>query len=169
VLLYFPTIQDLTLLVLAAVQLAMPEMPVPPSVAAQVATLRARIAEHISDADRAKMTTAVDRLEGRGGRLELGSWVKSVELTAARVGLVLCGDLRAAMARVRAESRATSCVTVEETRADLVAFCASAAHADIRTEYALVTPSWPPSQSSGVRSRDDYATPTYNLMGERAV
>jgi hypothetical protein len=84
------------------------------------------------------------------------------------VGLVLCGDLRAAMSRVRAESRATSSVTVDEARADLVAFCASRAHADIRGEYAMVTSSWPPAQSSGVRARDDYATPTWNLVGERA-
>jgi tetratricopeptide (TPR) repeat protein len=169
VLLYFPTIQDLTLLVLAAVQLAMPAMPVPPTVAAQVASLRERISDHISDADRAKMAAAVDRLEGRGGRLELGPWVKSVEMTATRVGLVLCGDLRAAMSRIRSESRATSCVTVDEARADLVAFCGSRAHADIRAEYALVATSWPPSQASGVRSRDDYATPTWNLMGDRAI
>jgi tetratricopeptide (TPR) repeat protein len=171
VLLYFPTIQELTLLVLAAVQLAMPAVAIPPSVAAQVASLQARIAEHISDADRAKMTAAVERLEGRGGRLEIGTWVKSVEMTAARVGLVLSGDLRSAMTRVRAESRATSCVSVEEARADLVAFCASRAHADLRGEYALVTSSWPPPQIqvSTVRSRDDFATPTWNLMGDRAV
>ncbi len=169
VLLYFPTIQDLTLLVLAAVQLAMPAVAIPPSVAAQVASLQARIADHISDADRAKMTAAVGRLEARGGRLEIGTWVKSVEMTAARVGLVLCGDLRAAMTRLRAESRATSCVNIDEARADLVAFCASRAHADLRGEYALVTSSWPPPQMSGVRSRDDFATPTWNLMGDRAV
>jgi tetratricopeptide (TPR) repeat protein len=169
VLLYYPTIQDLTLLVLAAVQLAMPAMPVPPSVATQVESLRTRLAAHLGDAARAAMVAAVHRLDARGGRMDLGAWVKSVEATATRVGLVLSGDLKSTMARVREESRATSCVTLEEARADLVRFCVSRAHADIRADYALVTSRWPPAQTSVVRSREDYATPVWNLAGDRAM
>jgi hypothetical protein len=92
-----------------------------------------------------------------------------VEATATRVGLVLSGDLKSTMTRIRDESRATSCVTLEEARADLVRFCVSRAHADIRAEYALVTSSWPPAQTSVVRSREDYATPVWNLAGDRAM
>ena len=47
----FSTLPELTMLVLACVQMELPAMPIPPSVAAPVASLRGRIAHRLSPAD----------------------------------------------------------------------------------------------------------------------
>jgi hypothetical protein len=47
-----------------------------------------------------------------------------VELTATRAGLLLCGDLRTAMARIRAETRSIGELDLDQKRGDLLAFCA---------------------------------------------
>jgi hypothetical protein len=48
-----------------------------------------------------------------------------VELTAQRAGLFLCGDLVTATARLRAETRSIADLSLDERRADLLAFSAS--------------------------------------------
>jgi hypothetical protein len=57
--------------------------------------------------------------------VDFAAWIRSVELTAQRAGLLLCGDLRVAMTRLRAETRNIGDLTMEQKRGDLLAFCAS--------------------------------------------
>jgi hypothetical protein len=97
------------------------------------------------------MAAAVERLESRGGRLDLAGWVRSVELTSARAGLFLCGDLRSAMARLRADESQLGRESFALARADLIAFAASRAHADLRAEFALIAS----PRASGLRSREE--------------
>jgi len=153
-LVHFSSLAELTLLVLACVQIELPAVPIPQSVAASVAAHRARIARHLGATDRSTMAAAVERLESRGGRLDLAAWVRSVELTSARAGLFLCGDLRSAMARLRSEEVTAGRTPFEQTRADLIAFTVSRAHADLRAEFGLIAL----PRASGLRSRDDVTT-----------
>jgi tetratricopeptide (TPR) repeat protein len=157
-LVHFASLPELTLLVLACVQMELPAVPIPQSVAASVAALRGRIARHLLEGDRTAMAAAVERLESRGGRLELPIWVRSVEITAARAGLFLCGDLRSAMTRLRAERAAMGEAAFEQTRSDLVGFTSSRAHAELRAEFALIAS----PRASGVRARDEVAIPQAN-------
>ena len=150
-LVHFSSLPELTLLVLACVQMELPAVPIPHSVAAAVAAHRARIARLLSGTDRSRMAAAVERLESRGGRLDLAGWVRSVELTSARAGLFLCGDLRSAIARLRAEEAQMGREQFAQARADLIAFTASRGHADLRAEFALVAS----PRTSGLRSRDE--------------
>ena len=106
VLLYYPGRDDLTTLLLAAAQVAMPKAAAPSKDPAVVA-LRARLARHIEADEKAALEKAVRDLDARGGQAALGAWMCSVELTAGRVGLLLSGDLAAATAILRA-SRGTS-------------------------------------------------------------
>jgi tetratricopeptide (TPR) repeat protein len=142
VLVHFPTLQELTVLVLAAVRLAMPGMEIPSAIAPAVEALVEPLSRHVSEREREKMSHAVEKLDARGGRIGLPSWIRSVELTAGRAGLLLCGDLQTAMSRIRDEKRATAHVAIAEKRADLLAFCASRELAELRewvTDAATVT------------------------------
>ncbi len=150
-LVHFSSLPELTLLVLACVQMELPAVPIPHSAAASVAAHRGRIARHLAETDRSSMATAVQRLESRGGRLDLAGWVGSVELTSARAGLFLCGDLRSAMSRLRAEESVMGSAAFARARADLIAFTASRAHAELRSEFALIAS----PRASGLRSRDE--------------
>jgi tetratricopeptide (TPR) repeat protein len=152
VLLYYPHRDDLTTLLLAAAQVAMPKA-VAQSSDTAVRLLRARLARNIVADDRAALGVAVRALDARGGHAALGAWMSSVELTAGRAGLLLCGDLATATALLRAESREHGHVPSAFRRSDLIAFCASRAHAAMRQRFAMTAPESalpppPPSSNS---------------------
>ncbi len=146
----FPTLNELSILVLAALQLAIPSMPVPATVGAAVAALRNGLRRHLSSEEREEMNGAVAKLDARSGRMNLQAWIRGVELTAARVGLMLCGDLRAAMSRIRGEARAMAELSVAEKRHDLVGFCVSEGHAQLRKRFAVTPGATPQPLESGI-------------------
>ena len=103
--------------------------------------------------ERAALEGAMRALDARGGEAALGAWMCSAELTAGRAGLLLCGDLAAATALVRAEPTGDSPVTVDVKRGDLIAFCASRAHAALRQRFAMTAPeSLRPQAVAGVQA-----------------
>jgi tetratricopeptide (TPR) repeat protein len=148
---YYPTREELTNLLLATVQVAMPDQT---SAAAPVRALHARIARRLGREDRAAVEDAVKRLDERGGRASVGAWIRSAELTAGRVGLLLCGDLATAAAIVRSEARGIGGLSAEARRGDLLSFCASRAHASLRARFAMTAPESirPPPTASGVHA-----------------
>ncbi len=69
-----------------------------------------------------------------------GAWTRNVELMAARAGLLLSGDLSTAMAIVSNETRAIAGLPLEAKRRDLVAFCVSEEHVNLRARFAVAAP-----------------------------
>jgi len=151
ILIHYPTRDELTNLLLATVQVVMPDQT---AAAAPVRALHARIAARLSPEDRADIEDAVRRLDERGGRASVGAWIRSAELTAGRVGLLLCGDLATAGAFVRSEVRSAGGISAEARRGDLLAFCASRVHLALRTRFAATAPESvrPPPTASGVHA-----------------
>jgi tetratricopeptide (TPR) repeat protein len=148
-LLHYPTLAELSVLFLAAVKVAMPAVPVPTQLDAPVARTRKQLLRYVGDSERVTLAAAVERLDGRDGRVDLAAWIRGVELTATRAGLLLCGDLRTAMARIRAETRTIGELDVDQKRADLLAFCASERLARLRASLGVDTRSHvaPPAPS----------------------
>jgi len=138
-LLHYPTLPVLSVLFLAAVKLAMPAVPVPTHLDAAVARTRKQLLRYVGDSERVTLAAAVERLDGRDGRVDLAAWIRGVELTATRAGLLLCGDLRTAMARIRAETRTIGELDVDQKRADLLAFCAGEKLAKLRASLGIDT------------------------------
>ena len=136
-LVFFPTLADVTALFLAAVKVALPEVPVPIALGETVARMRKALIKHASLQEREWLEFAVKALEERGGRVDLGAWVKSVELSAGRAGFLLCGDLEVALKWIKRESRAIAELTSEDRRRDLLAFSASAELAALREKLAV--------------------------------
>jgi hypothetical protein len=75
------------------------------------------------------------RLGALGGEDGLVHWIRSAELTAARAGLLLCGELKIAVAGVGSQPAAAGRPTAERVASDLIAFCASRAHATLRAQF----------------------------------
>jgi hypothetical protein len=157
VLLYYPTRDELTTLLFAAVQLGLPESP---SMPAGLRVFRARLARRIGARDHAMLTRAIRELNARGGHAQIGAWMRAVELTAARAGLLLSGDLGSAAAVVKSESRPLADLTTDERRGDLIAFSASEAHVDLRARFiataldsmAAPPPPGPPGSPQSLRT-----------------
>jgi golgin subfamily B member 1 len=151
-LVYFPTLEELTHLLLAAVQLVKPRPPAPGEGGRAVVDLAALLDHHVMATERAALLDAVERLEARGGRFSLAAWTRHAELMAARAGLLLCGDLASAMAVMTGETRGIAGLTLEAKRRDLVAFCASPEHVELRLRWAVPGPdSLPPPPRSVVQ------------------
>jgi hypothetical protein len=78
---------------------------------------------------------AMERAGADSAGFALEHWIRSAELTAARAGLLLCGELKTAVAAVRSQPRPAGRPTAERITGDLVSFCASRAHAELRARF----------------------------------
>jgi tetratricopeptide (TPR) repeat protein len=150
VLLFYPTLAELTALVLATVKIARPELPVP--ISPLSVRLRKELVKHTTDEQKKALAKAVDELDARGGKLDLAAWLAGVELTANRAGLLLAGDLAVALATIRGEKRAIADLSFEDRRAELLAFTASRAIAELRLRLGIAArsslPPPPPSNKN---------------------
>jgi tetratricopeptide (TPR) repeat protein len=136
VVVYFPTSADLRRLLMATIELGAPGATGAAKDSA-VAGLRDRLNQRVTDAERVAITAAARHLDPQA---DLTAWARGVELSAGRAGLLLCGDLATATAIVRTETRPIAGLTPEDRRRDLVAFCASAEHVELRTRCAVTAP-----------------------------
>ncbi len=134
-----PTIPDLEDLFLAALSIANAGIPLSSEVKRRVAPI-ARAIEPVLE------PATVDRLRGHflrfieeGGRTNLQRWATAAERTAARAGLLLANDLRAAHAVFGLEERATP-ESVSAKMDDLIVFCTSDRYAKLRTQIGLALP-----------------------------
>ncbi len=147
VLLFYPTLAELTALVLAAVKVARPELPVP--ISPLSVKLRRELAKLTTESQKSALAVAVEELDARGGKLDLAAWLGGVELTANRAGALVAGDLSVALGVARGEERKTGDLTFEDRRGDLLAFTASRALAELRIKLGLAAraslPPPPPS------------------------
>jgi tetratricopeptide (TPR) repeat protein len=151
VLVYFPTRDELSRLLQAAVALTKPDVEPTGEGARNVASLAKRLQRQMSDAEFNDLRRAVWELEVRGGKFSLGAWTRNVELMAARAGLLLSGDLATAMAVVSNETRNIAGLPLDTKRRDLIAFCVSEEHAGLRTRFAVAAPGSirPPAPAPG--------------------
>jgi tetratricopeptide (TPR) repeat protein len=131
-LVFFPTLRELSNLVLSAVKTSMPAVPVSREVASLSRVLGKRLGER-----RAVLDAAVKQLDSRGGRLDLAAWVRGVELTAQRAGLLLAGDLKVVMTELRREKRAIAELSLDDKRADILSFSVSTAYAALRARLSM--------------------------------
>jgi hypothetical protein len=114
----------------------------------------------LSGEKKAAVEDAVARLDARGGRLDLLTWIRHVELTAARAGLLLAGDLRVPMRLMKDEARAIGELSAETKRGDLLAFCASDAYGKLRERMGVAIHSSSLAGASGSVPPGPMSTPS---------
>jgi hypothetical protein len=133
--LYYPTLEDLRELVGAALHIADLDGRSTDSAPPSSGETRRALARRLSADERAAISDAAARLGPRVVGSGVEHWVRSAELTAARAGLFLCGELKIAVAAMRGQASAPGRPTAERVTSDLVAFCASPAHAGLRAQF----------------------------------
>lgn len=112
-----------------------------------------RLGARLGEEQKESLRGIVARLDKRGGRLDLLRWIRGVELTASRVGMLLAGDLRTAMRLIKEEKRSIAELSFEAKRGDLLAYCASEAYGLVRERMGIAiapapAPTPPPPSSS---------------------
>ena len=88
----------------------------------------ADVVSQLPAASRVQARAAALRLLSRGDGVNLSTWARSLSRTADRVGMLLCGDVPAAVAAAR---------EIGDLDRDLVEFAYSAAHVKLRAQLGL--------------------------------
>lgn len=132
----FPTLAEISSLVLTAVRIVIPGISTPPPSEGSERVTR-ELGGRITDDKKKALEAAVKRLDARGGRLDVFEWIRHVELTANRAGLLLAGDLRVALRILKTEERPIAEMTEETKRGDLLGFCASEAYGLLRERMGV--------------------------------
>jgi tetratricopeptide (TPR) repeat protein len=127
------TVDELTLCFLAALKLVLGKAPVSGAVAEAVDTFGKLLSSQQTPEERESLIAAVDRFSEAGGRVSLNEWIRAVELCCHRAGLIMCGDLRVAVALLEEEGDSPY-LTVKQRVDDLCAFAVSKAYARLRLE-----------------------------------
>jgi hypothetical protein len=142
VLVFYPTLPDLTQLFLSAIEIALPGMPLSSRSGVDGKKLVRGLAKLMKSAEREELERAANQFEEAGGRVDLAAWIRGVELTATRAGFVLSGDLAVAMRVLRRESRSIADLSLDDKRGELLAYCASEELVKLREEFSIAaTPS----------------------------
>lgn len=124
---FYPSLADLRTLVVAAIGLFV-ESDLPPEVAA----VRDALGPRLDAVRRLALRSAVQALGERGGQLDILRFLRSLERTACRAGLLACGDVNVAAHQIAIDGRTIGGLTAADRVRDLVAFSVSEPYARLR-------------------------------------
>jgi hypothetical protein len=97
-----------------------------------VEVVRRVLARVITRDATAALERSVAAVIAGGARVNLKKWRQAQNLSAARAGLLLSGDLAIARARLAAEASCSDGLTLDEAMKDLSAFATTRAYAALR-------------------------------------
>ncbi|HSQ63021.1 MAG TPA: tetratricopeptide repeat protein, partial [Polyangiaceae bacterium] len=92
----FPTLNELKVLLFAAVKVIMADFNVPADMAQAVNQTAAELVKYMQPVQRDGLRMVVQRFVEDGARADLKLWMQMVEVTACRAGLLLCADMEIA-------------------------------------------------------------------------
>jgi hypothetical protein len=125
----------------AAIKLTSPQFPVSPELEGAVAEAMHALDAGVTGQARDHLTRVVAKLLTSGAALDLKRWVRGVDLTADRVGFLLCHDLETATQIIKASDASTSSVTTEERQKELVLFSVSSHYFQLRRQLGIAVDS----------------------------
>jgi tetratricopeptide (TPR) repeat protein len=121
----FPTQAELTILLFAGVTLAAPNTPMPADMAQQIRVTAQELSRYIQPVQLEGLRTVVKRFMEEGAKANIKRWNHAVDMTAARAGLLLCGDLNICKKVLSSEQNRPGEPTAAEKMKDLLAFSVS--------------------------------------------
>ena len=153
VLVFYPTLVEASALFLAALRVGSARLGTDtrvhmtlPAGAIELSTrLEDELRQRLGDEAIAALGDCAESLKNQGARIDLPAFMRSVELSAGRAGLVLCGDLAVATRALRSEKRSIAELNASDRTSDLLAFCATERLAVLREWLGIAaTPSMAP-------------------------
>lgn len=133
-LLYFPSIEELSTCFLAGVAMIERDLPVPAKLKSGVLALRDRLEATIGGARQA-LSQAVRDFQRAGSRGDLARLVRDVERCSARAGYLLSGDLDVARSAMKSDQHGLT--DLEAKLADLFGFAVSDEYHALREELGI--------------------------------
>ncbi len=128
----FPTQAELTIMLFAGVMLSAPNTPMPPDMAQQIRMTAQELGRYIQPVQLEGLRAVVKRFIDEGAKANMKRWNFAVEMTAARAGLVLCGDLDICKKVLSSEQTRPGEPTAAEKMQGLLAYSVSEDYAQVR-------------------------------------
>ncbi|APR88455.1 TPR domain protein [Minicystis rosea] len=133
----FATVAELTALLHAGIALVAPGAPFPPELDQQIVAVNAMLRRYIKPLQIEGLRDAVRRFFAEGARVDMARWSHAVEITSARAGLLLCGDLEIAKQILAAERDQPDDLSLTEKLKELLVFWVSPQHHALRQALGI--------------------------------
>jgi hypothetical protein len=121
----FPTTTELTVLLFAAIKMVAPEVPSPPDIEKQVVATATTLRGFMQPVQLEGLKMVVKKFLAEGAKANIKRWVQCVDLTCARTGLLLCGDLEIAKKIIAAEPQQPGDLPPQDKLKELLVFSVS--------------------------------------------
>src|SRR6202044_3796430 len=99
----FSTVSELTVLLFAGIKMVAPDAPCPPDIEKTVISTAQGLRTFIQPMQVEGLRMVVKKFLAEGAKANIKRWSQTVELTAGRAGLLLCGDMEIAKKIIAAE------------------------------------------------------------------
>jgi tetratricopeptide (TPR) repeat protein len=133
----FPTLNELKVLLFAAIKIIMPDFAVPPEMAQAVNTTAQELAKYMQPIQRDSLRLVVQKFIEDGAKADLKRWMQAIEVTASRAGLLLCADLDIAKKIIAAEPQLPGDLTPQEKMKELLVFSVSEQYFALRKALGI--------------------------------
>ncbi|MBX7197357.1 MAG: tetratricopeptide repeat protein, partial [Sandaracinaceae bacterium] len=133
----FPSTKAQEGLLLAALKLGRSTAPLPPQLEARAIEDARSLAQYLEPVQLEGLRVVVKRFVEGGGQADLKAFARGIELTAARAGLLLCGDLPTAVRSFDDARLAAVGIPSSEVVADLVGWFVSRDHLELRERLGI--------------------------------
>src|SRR6185369_5796590 len=133
----FPTVTELTVLLFAGMRLVAPEVPAPPDIEKQIAATAQTLRGFMQPMQLEGLRMVVKKFIAEGAKANLKRWVQCVEITSARAGLLLCGDLEIAKKIIAAEPQQPGDLSPQEKIKELILFSVSEQYFTLRSTLGI--------------------------------
>jgi len=133
-----PTLDELRVIVAAAVKLVHPEFDLPGADPASVRKYAAFLQRTVQPLTLASATAAIEQIVAEPGRVNLEAWAAGANQSADRAGLLLCGDTVAAVREVL-RSAETQAGDAEAAVMNLIRWSVTGDYLDLREQLGLAS------------------------------
>ncbi len=128
---------ELTIMLLAGVMIAAPDRPMPPGMAAQIRATAQELVKYMEPVQLEALRIVVRRFLDEGAVADIERWKQTVEITACRAGLILCGDLEIAKKIIGSEPLLPGDLTPAEKMKELLLYFVSDAYSRVRQALGI--------------------------------
>lgn len=133
----FPTLNELKVMLFAAIKIVMNDFAVPAEMAQAVGQTAQELVKYMQPIQRDSLRLVVQRFIEDGAKADLKKWMQTVEVTATRAGLLLCADLEIAKKIIAAEPQLPGDLPPADKLKELIVFSVSEQYFTLRKTLGI--------------------------------
>jgi tetratricopeptide (TPR) repeat protein len=133
----FPTLNELKVLLFAAIKIVLADFAVPQDMAQAVGMTAQELVKYMQPIQRDGLRLVVQKFVEGGAKADLKRWMQCIEITATRAGLLLCADLEIAKKIISAEPVLPGDLPPQEKMKELIVFSVSEQYFALRKALGI--------------------------------